>query len=513
MLAAVKYLESQFSDPVTITIDVGYGEVAGNPMGGGELGSSEYFLNSYSYSTLTNALKSHATSTADASAVSGLPSGAPAGGTMWTTTAQAKALGLISGTGGSVDGYVGFSNSYGFTYNDANGVASGTYDFNATVLHEISEVMGRELLTGAGIGGTSSYGIEDLLHYSAPGVPDYAPTTPGYFSVDQGTTNLATFNASGSGDPGDWDSSVVNDSVDAYASSGVVEAFSAADLTTLDAIGWNSAGSVVTPPQSTSTPTGVAFSPVTSSLGQFTSTLTANSKIAAISQVGGSTSDSYTYQLGGAGAASFALSTANNVATLSAGPTGLGGAITGKAYALTVTATDVSSGNSSPATSLNVVVGSGGADTVQLSALAASSAAVPTFVFGLAGADHISAAGMTGQVWIQGGGGIDIMTGGSGANSYLYGAASDSTSSAMDIITNFNAASDLINLSGIGSTLKYAGQVNGSLAGHSVGWNVSGGNTYLYVNTGGGKESLTGTNMKIELQGSISLSSNNILHA
>jgi hypothetical protein len=83
----------------------------------------------------------------------------------------------------------------------------------------------------------------------------------------------------------------------------------------------------------------------------------------------------------------------------------------------------------------------------------------------------------------------------------------------MDDITNFHAAVDMLNLTGLGTALSYAGQATTSrLAAHSVGWQVSGGSTFVYVNTTGGSESLSATNMKIELQGSIALSSRNIVH-
>ena len=68
-MKAVQFLESQFSNPCTITIDVGYGEVLGSALGGGVLGESETYLSSISYSALADALKSHATMTADQSAV------------------------------------------------------------------------------------------------------------------------------------------------------------------------------------------------------------------------------------------------------------------------------------------------------------------------------------------------------------------------------------------------------------------------------------------------------------
>ena len=128
VMAAVQYLESQFSDPITINIDVGYGEVMNTALGGGELGESRWYLSSVGYSQLASALKADATSTSDASAVASLPAGSPVnGGTFWTTNAQAKALGLMSANGTGVDGYVGFSSSYPFTYDNSSGVAGGTY--------------------------------------------------------------------------------------------------------------------------------------------------------------------------------------------------------------------------------------------------------------------------------------------------------------------------------------------------------------------------------------------------
>ena len=94
VLAAVQYLESQFSDPITINIAVGYGEVMNTAMGGGELGQSRWYLSSVGYSQLASALTADATSTSDASAVASLPAGNPVnGGTFWTTNAQEKRSG------------------------------------------------------------------------------------------------------------------------------------------------------------------------------------------------------------------------------------------------------------------------------------------------------------------------------------------------------------------------------------------------------------------------------------
>jgi hypothetical protein len=106
------------------------------------------------------------------------------------------------------------------------------------------------------------------------------------------------------------------------------------------------------------------------------------------------------------------------------------------------------------------------------------------------------------------------MSGGSGANHYLYGAASDSTNTSTDVVTNFNPAMDVIDLTGLGSSLKYDGELNpkGKLNAHSVGWQTSGGNTFVYANTSSSNGSAGSTELKIELLGKITLSSGNILH-
>jgi hypothetical protein len=81
--------------------------------------------------------------------------------------------------------------------------------------------------------------------------------------------------------------------------------------------------------------------------------------------------------------------------------------------------------------------------------------------------------------------GADRMTGGSGVNTYEYGATGVSTPSAPDVITNFHGAMDVIDLRGIDAKLSYAGALSttDALAARSFGWQVSGGNTFVYVNT------------------------------
>lgn len=520
VLAASQYLESQFTDAVTLNISVGYGEVNGTSLGSNALGTSQTFLNSYSYNAITGALATDATSADDKAAIASLSATAPVNGTFWNTTAQAKAIGLASAGGTSTDGYVGFSSSLPFTFNDSTGVASGTYDFNGVALHELTEVMGRQMLTGGTIGSyANSYDLLDLFHYASPGVRDFSASTPGYLSFDSGTTNVGVFNTTSGGDSGDWSSAMGNDSFDAFSNSGVVNPVTTNDLRELDVLGWNLAG--VPTPVSVSTPTGVAITPTPSALAnsQNSSGLSAAAAVAGVAQTGGSSSDTYSFALGGSASGAFTLTGASGTtATLAVGAGGLAGAAGGQLYALTITATDTTSGGIGPASGIDFIVGSGSADTVSVAALTSGlglSTATPTFVYGLAGNDSLNASGMTGRMWFVGGAGADTLTGGSGVNDYLYGAVADSTPGSMDVITNFHAAADLIDLSGLGLTLSNAGKIGShtsKLGTDSFGWQTSGGNTFVYINTSSATEALSSTNMKIELVGSVSLGTANFAH-
>ncbi len=252
LAAAAQYLQGQFSDAVTLNVAIGYGEVGGHTMGSGALGSSMSYLSSYTYAQISAALRADASSSLDAAAVASLGATSPTGGTMWVTSGEAKALGLSSGTG--ADGFVGFSAGNAFDYNNTDGVNGGTYDFFGVALHELSEVMGRMLLIGGSIGGTTnSFAAMDMFHYAAAGTIDRTQSQPGYFSVDAGKTNLGTFNTISGGDAGDWGGGMGADAFNAFSSGGVANTVSSADLAALDAIGWNRSGA--TPPAPATPPT------------------------------------------------------------------------------------------------------------------------------------------------------------------------------------------------------------------------------------------------------------------
>jgi hypothetical protein len=523
VIAAAAWLESQFIDAVTLTFNVGYGEVSGNLLGSA-LGESIANMSTVSYGNLLSAVVANARTATDASVVASLPATSPiAGATYWVSTAQAQALGLAPASGDGVDGSVGFGVASLFTYGDtANSgtVVSGTYDFFGTAVHEFTELMGRTLQTGVAILGVlGSYTLMDLLHYSAPGIRDLSSLVPGYFSVDGGTTDLGDFNTVVGGDPGDWAASVPDDAFDAFADSGVIQAVSANDVTVLDAIGWEPAGAsgAISPPDAVSTPTGVAETAATGFLAsiQVNKGLAAGAALASITQTGGASADSYGFALGGAGAAGFALHPAGSGATLSVGAVAAAGAAGGALYALSLTATDVTSGASSPAMPVNVVVADNSNNVIALASLPGIVTAAPTFIYSGGGIDTIVGTGMTGTLYFDGGAGADTMTGGSGVNAYEYGGAADSTPSAMDIITNFNVAVDVIDLTGLGSAFTTVAALASdatTIATGSIGWQTIKTNTFVYANTNGRTEALSAANMKIELNGRLALAAANFSH-
>ena len=244
--AAVQYLEEHFYDPVTLNVEVGYGEVAGQPLDTGAIGEATAPLLLYSYDAVLAALGADAQSPLDASAAATLlgASTPPSEiGTLLVTQAEAKALGLY-GNGGlyapaNVDGIIGFGSSAAFDFNSADGISAGGYDFVALAIHELTHVMGRSLTGGGTPGSLIQYMPLDLFHFSQPNVRDFIASVPGYFSIDNGVTNLADFNSISPGTPSDWASSVANNAFDAYATPGVILQVTQADITEMDVLGWD----------------------------------------------------------------------------------------------------------------------------------------------------------------------------------------------------------------------------------------------------------------------------------
>lgn len=227
------------SDPITINIT--FKASAGTSV----FGESGYSLQTVgSYSTMVAVLAADAKSADDRTSVASLPAVDPTNGaTYWTTTAQAKALGLRSANNAASDGTVTIGTGYTFTYDPAHRAVAGAYDFIGIAEHEITEVMGR---AGTYNLGTGRYGPLDLFGYqfgtggTGTGTLNLAASQANnYFCIDGGKTPLKLNNNAANGeDDKDWGSGT-NDSFNAYSSSGVANGISAVDVREMDVIGYD----------------------------------------------------------------------------------------------------------------------------------------------------------------------------------------------------------------------------------------------------------------------------------
>jgi hypothetical protein len=228
----VNDFETHFTNPITITINVGYGKIGGSALPAGALGASAAVIESVPYTTLVSSLQD-----AETPGASTLPATDPVGGTYWVPAAEARALGLDT-TEPDVDGFVGFSDAPGlFDFDNRDGVPPDRYDFFGVVAHEFTEIMGRMLFVGEKMAGSpKSYDVLDLLHFSSPGKRIFTEA-PGYVSVDNGATNINSFNTVPGGDAGDWAGNTL-DAFNAFGAKGVLEPISNGDLAVMNALGW-----------------------------------------------------------------------------------------------------------------------------------------------------------------------------------------------------------------------------------------------------------------------------------
>ena len=237
--------ENNLTGGGTVNVGVSWGKINGYAMRANDIGESQDLLYGYySFAQIaayeTSAASRQGTTSAIATALAYLPSAAPSGVLRYVVpSAEAKALGIINPNQTSNDGYVGFGSGVAYTFDPTNGVAAGTYDFQAVVAHELDEVLGR--MSGLSRATPTYRTLFDLLRYSAPGQLSLSYNSAAYFSTNGGLTNEGQFNISSSGgDRSDWanSGSTYSDIQNAFLTPGQHRNLSAADLAALDALGY-----------------------------------------------------------------------------------------------------------------------------------------------------------------------------------------------------------------------------------------------------------------------------------
>jgi len=236
----VNYYDQTFTANVTVTIDVGYGELDGQPIAAEDLGESEQInVSQVNYSAVVDALIAE-----NAPGAATLPASPPAGnpGTLYMATAEQKALGLLP-SNDNLDGYIGFADAPNlFSYTIGSAPPANEYYFVGVVEHEISEVMGRTSYLNY----PGAYSLMDLFRYAGADARQFTTGAPSYFSIDGGVTDLNNWNnfqTGNGGDLGDWAPSAGNDAYDDNSNPGIVNSVTPTDLTLMAAIGWQQSGS------------------------------------------------------------------------------------------------------------------------------------------------------------------------------------------------------------------------------------------------------------------------------
>lgn len=161
-LRAAQFWETQFTDPITLNIDVEFGtsDIFGTAFGATTLGVTQSETNLMAYSDMRQAMILDASN--DESLTNSLPtpgnlkyyntSGSASASQTYLNVnrANALALGFTLLPGGAsqvdsgvvIDASISFNSQFSFDFDKSNGVTAGTYDFEGVALHELGHVLG-----------------------------------------------------------------------------------------------------------------------------------------------------------------------------------------------------------------------------------------------------------------------------------------------------------------------------------------------------------------------------------
>jgi len=237
---AAKQLTDIYSDPINVNI-----KVVATP-GTKDFGSSTTFFTSVdTYNNLRAAFAGDSKSADDATTIGAggsLPAGADPIATAHGhnfTRAQAKALGFRPDDMQN-DGTFTFGGGQPWTYDPNNRKVAGKYDFIGVVLHEYTEIMGRNNLMGDALGtGTPQYVAYDLFHYTGAGVRGLNNGPGRSFSFNNGTNLLIAFNdAANGGDGQDW-AGPAPDPFNAFGPTNEQDDLTPVDLQVMDVLGFD----------------------------------------------------------------------------------------------------------------------------------------------------------------------------------------------------------------------------------------------------------------------------------
>lgn len=210
---AIGLYQSQFSDPITVSILFRYSTTApnGTPLSGGLLARSNYVIYNIPWTTFTAALIADSKTANDLAANASLPV-APLSTNVISSSANGRALGLNTppavfadghvGAGGPFDGIVTINSNQAFLFSRNGGIDPGHFDAQRSTEHEIDEVLGFGSFLD--ISGGTNVRPQDLFSWSSSGVRNVTTGGARYFSINNGVTDIIGFNQTPGNDFGDW---------------------------------------------------------------------------------------------------------------------------------------------------------------------------------------------------------------------------------------------------------------------------------------------------------------------